>query len=442
MVPAAGMEDVVSLAKRRGFVFPSSEIYGGLASCWDYGPLGAELKRNVQGLWWRSMTRRGDVEGLDSSILMHPDVWRASGHAEGFNDSMADCRRCKGRFRADALPPGGACPGCGAEGSLTEPRDFNLMLATRLGPVDDPASAVFLRPETAQGIFVNFLNVQETMRRRLPFGIAQVGKAFRNEISPGNFTFRTREFEQMEMQYFTAPGDDREAMEEWRERRWRWHLDNGVAEGNLRLREHGPDELAHYAAAAVDIEYRFPHGWGEMEGVHRRTDFDLGRHQERSGKRLAYVDQLDGNRRFLPHVVETSVGLDRCVLALLCDALRTEGAGGGEGRTVLGLSPRVAPVKAAVLPLSRKDALTGLARRAFEDVRSRWRAEFDEAGSIGRRYRRQDEIGTPLCVTIDFDSLDDGAATVRDRDTMAQERVPLEGLVARLEERLGPGAAP
>ncbi len=313
------MQEIVSLCKRRGFIFQSSEIYGGLGSCWDYGPLGVELKKNVKDSWWRAMTYRDDVDGVDASILMHPEVWKASGHVDGFSDPLVDCKECKSRFRADKIDLNAPCPECKSEGSFTEPRDFNLMFETTMGPVKDSGSTVYLRPETAQGIFTNFLNVQSTMRRKLPFGIAQIGKAFRNEITPGNFIFRTREFEQMEMQYFIKPGTQNEFMEKWKETRWKWHLDQGIKAEHLRWHDHG-SELAHYADAAFDIEYKFPSGWDEMEGIHSRTDFDLGRHAEFSGKNLNYVDQADGNKKYIPYVLETSVGCDRHILALLCDA--------------------------------------------------------------------------------------------------------------------------
>ena len=430
------MGELVSLCKRRGFIFQSSDIYGGAPSCWDYGPLGAELKRNIQECWWKAMAYREDIEGLDTSILMHPAVWKASGHVDGFHDPLVDCRKCKGRFRADHIE-GEDCPACGAKGQLTESRDFNLMFKTQMGPLESRESTVYLRPETAQGIFVNFSHIQTAMRKKLPFGVAQVGKAFRNEISPGNFIFRMREFEQMEMQYFVKPGTEGEAMEKWQERRHLWHLENGMRKEKLRLRPHGQDELAHYARAAVDIEYAFPHGWGEMEGIHSRSDFDLKRHQEHSGKRLEFVDQLDGNKKYLPFVVETSVGLDRCLLAILCDAYRVEHKGDREReRVVLGPAAHLAPVKVAVLPLLKKEALEGPSRKLFSDLRRDYRAEYDGAGSIGKRYRRQDEIGTPFCLTYDFDSLDDGAVTIRERDTMAQERISLDRVGDYLKDHL------
>lgn len=419
------MADLVSLCKRRGYIFQSSEIYGGLGSCWDYGPLGVELKNNVKQSWWKEMTYRENVEGVDASILMHPQVWKASGHVDGFSDPLVDCKECKSRFRADKIDLNAPCTNCKAEDSFTEPRDFNLMFETTMGPVQDSGSKVYLRPETAQGIFTNFLNVQSTMRKKLPFGIAQIGKAFRNEITPGNFIFRTREFEQMEMQYFVKPGTQNEAMEQWKEIRWQWHLHQGLDPEKLRWHDHG-EELAHYADAAFDIEYKFPIGWDEMEGVHSRTDFDLARHAEHSGKNLNYVDQADGAKKYLPYVLETSVGCDRHVLALLCDAYRIENPGEKEERTVLGFKPHVAPIKVAVMPLMKKEPLENIARDIFGKLQKKYKCEYDIAGSIGKRYRRQDEIGTPLCITVDYDSLEDGAVTIRDRDTMVQERIKIE----------------
>jgi glycyl-tRNA synthetase len=429
------MADLVSLSKRRGFIFQSSEIYGGLQSCWDYGPLGVELKNNLKERWWKSMTYRDDVVGIDASIFMHPTVWKASGHIDGFNDPMIDCKNCKERYREDKIDATKPCQKCGSKDSFTEARDFNLMFNTQMGPVDDESSKVYLRPETAQGIFVNFLNVQSTMRKKLPFGIAQIGKAFRNEISPGNFIFRTREFEQMEMQYFLKPGTQKDAMEAWRETRWQWHLDNGLRPEKLRWHPHGEGELAHYADAATDIEYEFPHGFDEMEGIHSRTDFDLKQHQEFSGKKLEYLDAADNNKKYLPYVVETSVGCDRCLLAIMADAYRLENEGDKEiERTVMKFDPKLAPIKVAVLPLTKK--LEEPARKLFKDIQKHYRCEYDLAGSIGKRYRRQDEIGTPFCVTIDFDTLEDNAVTIRDRDSMAQERIPLENVINYLNDKL------
>jgi len=428
------MNDLVSLCKRRGFVFQSSEIYGGLGSCWDYGPLGIELKSIVKDRWWKSMTYRDDVEGIDASILMHPTVWKASGHVDNFTDPLVDCKACKSRFRADQIDLTAACPSCGEKNSFTEPRLFNLMFQTHMGPVQDSAAVVYLRPETAQGIFVNFLNVQSTMRKKLPFGIAQIGKAFRNEITPGNFIFRTREFEQMEMQYFIKPGTQNEAMEMWKEVRHQWHIDNGIRANKLRFHKH--ESLAHYADAAFDIEYEFPIGWGEMEGIHSRTDFDLRQHQEFSKKNLQYVDQANNNEKYLPYVLETSVGCDRHLLAIMCDAYRTESVEGDEDRTVMKFKPIMAPIKAAIMPLMKKPELEGVADKIFRGLQKKYKCEYDTSGSIGKRYRRQDEIGTPFCITIDYDTLTDQAVTIRDRDTMKQERIGLDKVEMYLRDKI------
>jgi glycyl-tRNA synthetase len=431
------MGDLTSLCKRRGFLFQSSEIYGGVGGCWDYGPLGVELKRNIQGRWWKAMTLREDIVGLDASILMNPKVWEASGHVDGFSDPMVDCKECKSRFRADQIDLAKACPDCGSKESYTEPRDFNLMFKTQMGPVEDTSSTVYLRPESAQGIFVNFLNVQSSMRMKLPFGISQIGKAFRNEITPGNFIFRMREFEQMEMQYFVKPGTQKEAFEQWKELRYQWHVSNGIRPEKLRWEPHGPGELAHYADQAEDIEYEYPHGWGEMEGIHSRTDFDLGRHEEHSGKSQKYVDQSDGNKKYIPYVVETSVGSDRSFLAVMCDAYRKENEGDKDTeRVVLKFNPKVAPIKVAVLPLMKKDGMEDMARKLFNDIKENYMAEFDVAGSIGKRYRRQDEIGTPYCVTVDYDTKQDQTVTIRDRDSMTQERIPMDNVQKYLREKL------
>ncbi len=430
------MADIASLCKRRGFIFQSSEVYGGLGSCWDYGPLGVELKQNVKNSWWKAMTYRPDIEGLDASILMHPQVWQASGHIDGFSDPLVDCKECKSRFREDNIDVTKPCTNCGAKDSFTEPRDFNLMFSTQMGAVEDDSSKVYLRPETAQGIFVNFINVQQTMRKKLPFGIAQIGKAFRNEITPGNFIFRTREFEQMEMQFFVKPGTQKEAMEKWKEIRYQWHLDNGLRPEMLKWVPHPDDKLAHYADAATDIEYNFPMGWGEMEGVHSRTDFDLKQHQEHSGKNLTYVDQADGNKKYLPYVIETSVGCDRALLAILCDAYRVENEGEKDERTVLKLHPKMAPIKVAVMPLMKKAPLVEIADKLVAEIQQSYKVEYDVAGSIGKRYRRQDEIGTPYCITIDYDTLEDNSVTIRDRDTMTQERIAIDKLDTYLREKL------
>ena len=418
--PEAVMDKLVSLCKRRGYIFQSSEIYGGLNSCYDYGPLGVELKRNVKNFWWEWMTlRRDDVEGVDASILMHPRVWEASGHVEGFTDPLVDCRNCKQRFRADQIT-GSTCPNCGKE-TLTEARQFNLMFKTHMGPVEDDASQVFLRPETAQGIFVNFLNVQTAMRRKIPFGIAQIGKAFRNEITPGNFIFRTREFEQMEMQYFVKPGTDEEWFERWREDRMDYYVRLGLRPEKLRWHQHGPKELAHYARAAYDIEYEFPFGWQELEGVHNRTNFDLSRHNEFSGKNgLSYFEESSGER-FVPWVIETSAGCDRTVLTVLVDAYDEE-----EERVVLRLPPKLAPVKAGVFPLVKKDGMVEAAVDVYERLRKVHKSFYDDGGSIGRRYRRQDEAGTPLGITTDGQTAEDGTVTIRERDSMQQHRVKIE----------------
>ncbi len=425
------MNKLASLCKRRGFIFQSSEIYGGVGSVYDYGPLGVELKNNIRSEWWGEMVhRRADVEGLDAGILMNPRVWEASGHVEGFTDPLVECRNCHRRFRADELE-GVQCPSCGMSGTFTEPRQFNLMFHTFMGPVQDEASTVYLRPETAQGIYVNFRNVQETARQRVPFGIAQIGKAFRNEITPGNFIFRMREFEQMEMQFFVKPGTDAEWFETWMDRRMSWVHRLGVTAERLRFHEHGPDELAHYAKTAYDIQYLFPFGWQEFEGIHNRTDFDLSRHQEFSGKKLEYVEPGGGDR-FVPYVIETSAGLDRTLLVVLADAYVEEEVE-GEQRILLRLNPRLAPIKAAVFPLVKKDGMPDVARRVAEDLRGSVTVFYDEAGSIGRRYRRQDEAGTPYCITIDGQTLEDQTVTVRDRDTLQQERVSTGQLTEHLQ---------
>jgi glycyl-tRNA synthetase len=429
------MDTLVSLCKRRGFIFPSSEIYGGLGSTWDYGPLGVELKNNVKRAWWRAMVQqRDDMVGLDASILMHPQTWVASGHVAGFADPLVDCRACRKRFRADDLQTD-RCPACGGE--LTEPRMFNLMFKTFMGPVEDEASQVYLRPETAQGIFVNFANVLNTTRKKLPFGIGQIGKAFRNEITPGNFIFRSREFEQMEIEYFVRPGSDEEWLQRWVDIRFQWYLSLGIKEQNLRLRRHGPEELAHYAKECYDIEYLFPMGWAELEGIANRTDFDLRQHSQYSGKDLTFFDEETGEH-ILPYVIEPSGGVDRATLAFLVDAYDEEEVR-GETRAILRLHPALAPVKVAVLPLSRNEKLVPTAREVFDMVRRDWVAQYDDAQSIGRRYRRQDEIGTPLAVTIDFQTLEDRQVTIRERDSMEQIRVPIAELRAHLARLLPEG---
>jgi glycyl-tRNA synthetase len=432
------MDAITSLAKRRGIAFQSSEIYGGLRSSWDYGPLGVEMRRNIRNAWWRAMVQlRDDVVGLEAAIIMSPRVWEASGHVAGFSDPLVECLNCHQRFREDHLIDH-KCPNCGHTG-FTEARQFNLMFKTHLGPVEDDASVAYLRPETAQGMFADFQIVQTTSRKKVPFGIAQIGKSFRNEITPGNFIFRTREFEQMEMEFFVQPGSDEEWFEYWKARRMQWFADLGVSKDKLRLRDHEPDELAHYAKAATDIEYKFPFGWGELEGIANRTDFDLRRHAEASGEDLRYFDP-ETEERYFPYVIEPAVGVDRTLLVLLLDAYREEEAptakGGIEKRTYLALHKDVAPIKVAVLPLSRNDRLAPEARRVFDLVKPEWMCDYDDAGSIGRRYRRQDEVGTPLCVTIDFDSLEDRCVTVRERDSMRQERIAIDELVGHLRERL------
>jgi len=435
------MDKLVSLCKRRGYIFQSSEIYGGIGSVWDYGPLGVELQRNVKEAWWRAMVHeRDDIEGLDAGILMHPRVWEASGHVAGFTDPLVDCKACKARFRADQLEES-SCPrkpsvqpGEYRDCQLTEPRLFNLMFKTFMGPVEDAAAVVYLRPETAQGSYVNFQNVLNAGRQRIPFGIAQVGKAFRNEITPGNFIFRTREFEQMEMQFFVEPGTDDEWFEYWKAKRIEWIQGLGVRAERLRFHEHGPTELAHYAKRAFDIQYEFPFGWSEFEGVHNRTDFDLRRHQEYSGKKLEYVDPMDRDKRYLPYVIETAVGVGRTMLALLADAYHEEEIE-GENRVVLRLQPRVAPTKVAVFPLVRKDGMPEFAEKLQREVRAAGLPSFyDDSGSIGRRYRRQDEAGTPFGITVDGQTIADGTVTVRHRDTLRQERIDAGRTVAHVRE--------
>ncbi len=430
----ADLETITSLAKRRGFIFPSAEIYGGFAAAYDYGPLGVEMKRNIRESWWRAMVQeRDDVVGIEAAIITNPGVWVASGHVSEFTDPLVECSSCQGRFRADHIEDG-RCPTCGSTGTLSQPRRFNMMLSTIVGPVADESGRAFLRPETAQGMFVNFENVQTTMRRRLPFGIAQVGKSFRNEITVKQFIFRTREFEQMEMEFFCHPDSSLEWHTYWKKERLRWYYSLGVRPQHLRLRDHRPDELSHYSQATSDIEVHFPWGWGEMEGIAHRGDFDLTQHSNHSGKRLAYFDP-ETNEHVVPHVVEPAAGVDRILLTLLLDAYHEEEVK-GEKRIVLRLAPAVAPVTVAVLPLSRNETLDPTARRVHSLLRPHFRTQWDDAQSIGRRYRRQDEVGTPLCVTVDFDTIEDDAVTIRERDSMAQTRVPISGLVAALRERL------
>ncbi len=428
-------DQIVNLCKRRGFVFPSAEIYGGFRSTYDYGPLGVLMLRNVKDAWWRSMVQlRDDVLGLDAAILSPPAIWEASGHLQNFTDPLVDCRSCNERFRLDKLDDQSTCPNCDAKDSFTEARHFNLMFKTFAGPVEGAGAEVYLRPETAQGMFTNFMNVLQTGRKKPPFGIAQVGKSFRNEITPGNFVFRTREFEQMEMEYFVPPADAAHWYEYWCQERYRWYVELGMNKEHLRLRPHEPDELSHYSSGTSDVEYLFPWGWDELEGIANRGDFDLTQHAKHSGERLEYFDQTSGEH-YVPHVIEPAAGATRTMMAFLMAAYDEEEVN-GETRTVLRLHHRLAPYKVAVLPLSKKDTLTPLAREVLAMVQPRWMTDYDETQAIGRRYRRQDEIGTPYCVTVDFDSLEDRAVTVRERDSMAQDRVPIDGLVAYLDERL------
>ncbi|TFH53014.1 glycine--tRNA ligase [Actinomyces viscosus] len=454
------LDAVINLAKRRGFVFPCGEIYGGTRSAWDYGPLGVELKENIKRQWWQYMVRsRDDVVGLDSSVILPREVWVASGHVNAFTDPLIECQSCHKRLREDELQEAYAakhgiedpdsvsleqiaCPSCGTRGRFTEPKAFSGLLKTYLGPVDDESGLHYLRPETAQGIFINFANVMSAARKKPPFGIGQVGKSFRNEITPGNFIFRTREFEQMEMEFFCEPGTDEEWHQYWIDYRKAWYMDLGISEDNLRLYEHPKEKLSHYSKRTVDLEYRFGFAgseWGELEGIANRTDFDLSTHAEHSGKDLSYFDQTR-SERWTPYVIEPAAGLTRSLMAFLVEAYTEDEApntkGGVDKRIVLKLDPRIAPVKAAVLPLSRKEELTGPAKELAARLRRSWNVEYDDAGAVGRRYRRQDEVGTPFCLTYDFDSPEDGAVTVRERDTMTQERIPLEGVERYLAERL------
>lgn len=430
MAEIATMEKLVSLCKRRGFIFQSSEIYGGLASAWDYGPLGVELKNNIRDFWWREMTQLNDnIVGLDASIMMHPRVWEASGHVENFTDPLVDCKSCKHRFREDKMPEQNRkerkCPDCGGE--LTEARQFNLMFKTHIGPVEEGASVVYLRPETAQGIYVNFKNISQSSRVKIPFGIAQIGKAFRNEITTKNFIFRTCEFEQMEMQYFIHPKEDAKWFDYWLERRQKYYLDLGIRERKMKLHEHGADELAFYAKKAIDIYYEFPFGWDELEGIHNRTDYDLSRHSEFAGKDLQYLDEST-KERFVPYIIETSAGLTRTTLTVLSDAY-DEDEVEGESRTVLRFHPKIAPIMVGVFPLVKKDGLADLAKDIELELRQEFRTFYDQGGAIGRRYRRQDEIGTPYGVTIDYQTKDDQTVTLRYRDSMEQIRVKRAELV-------------
>ena len=431
----ADLETITSLAKRRGFVFPSAEIYGGFAAAYDYGPLGVEMKRNIRERWWRSMVQeRDDVVGLEAAIITNPNVWVASGHVAEFTDPLVECLECQSRLRADHVEEN-TCPNCGAVGKFSEPRRFNMMLSTIVGPVADESARAFLRPETAQGMFVNFDNVQTTMRKRLPFGIAQVGKSFRNEITVKQFIFRTREFEQMEMEYFCYPDSSLDVHTYWKKERLRWYYSLGVRPQHLRLRDHTPDELSHYSKATSDVEVHYPWGWSEVEGIAHRGAYDLTQHASHSGKKLTYFDP-DTNEHIVPHVVEPAAGVDRIMLMLLLECYDEEQLEGGDSRVVLRFAPGIAPVQVAILPLSRKDTLDPTARKVWDLLRPQFRTQYDDAQSIGRRYRRQDEIGTPLCVTVDFDTLNDEAVTIRERDSMLQTRVPITGLIAALHERL------
>jgi glycyl-tRNA synthetase len=455
-VAADKIETIVSLSKRRGFVYPCSEIYGGQRAAWDYGPLGVELKENIKRQWWRAMvTSRDDIVGLDSSVILAREVWEASGHVEAFVDPLTECTSCHKRFRADHLeeayeakhgrPPANGltelnCPNCGTKGAFTEPKMFNGLLQTYLGPVQDESGRAYLRPETAQGIFVNYKLVQDSARKKPPFGIAQVGKSFRNEITPGNFIFRTREFEQMEMEFFVKPGEDEQWHEYWLQERWNWYTGLGLREENMRFFEHPKEKLSHYSKRTADIEYRFQFGgneFGELEGVANRTDYDLSTHSKHSGTDLSFFDQ-ETKERWMPYVIEPAAGVNRAMLAFMIDAYSEDEAPNAKGvmekRVVMRLDPRLAPVKAAVLPLSRNTDLSPKARGLAADLRQFWNVDFDDAGAIGRRYRRQDEIGTPFCITVDFDTLEDNAVTIRDRDTMGQERVGLD----RVREYLAP----
>ncbi|CAB4873177.1 unannotated protein [freshwater metagenome] len=435
-MPAKDLEQIVNLCKRRGFVYPSAEIYGGFRSSYDYGPLGALMLRNVKDAWVRAMVQqRDDTVLIDAAILSPPAVWEASGHLANFTDPLVDCTSCKQRFREDHLDDRSVCPGCGAKDSFTEARAFNLMFKTHAGPIEGSGAEVYLRPETAQGMFVNFANVLQTSRKKPPFGIAQVGKSFRNEITPGNFIFRTREFEQMELEFFVPPADGPQWYEYWCSERLNWYVGLGIPSEMLRLRAHDADELSHYSAGTSDVEFLFPWGWGELEGIAQRTDYDLKQHATHSGEKLDYFDQAT-NERYVPYVVEPAAGATRTMAAFLLAAY-DEDEVGGELRTILRLHPRLAPFKVAVLPLSKKDTLTPLAKQIHRTVSDRYMVDYDDTQSIGRRYRRQDEVGTPLCVTVDFDSLEDNAVTIRDRDTTEQVRVPIDSLMGELLARLG-----
>jgi glycyl-tRNA synthetase len=437
------LDKIVSLSKRKGFVFQSSEIYGGINGCWDYGPLGVEMLNNLKKQWWQFMTYRENIEGIDAAIIMHPKVWEASGHVENFTDPMVDCKECKCRFRADQIEDqmcgnpgykGRKASKCQAEGKFTEARQFNLMFKTYLGPVEDSNSIAYLRPETAQGIFVNFLNVQSASRQKIPFGIAQIGKAFRNEINTKNFLFRTREFEQMEMQFFVNPKEDIEWFNYWKQERFNWYVGLGINKDKLQFHQHEPDKLAHYAKDAYDVEYEFPFGWGEIEGIHNRTDFDLSRHEQYSGKTLKYFDEVT-KEKYTPFIIETSAGASRSFMAFLVDAYNEE-AVKGETRVVLKLHPKLAPINCAVFPLVNRDNMPEIAHAITNDLKKSFKVFYDESGAVGRRYRRQDEVGTPYCITVDSQTLDDGSVTIRERDTMEQIRIAKDNLSSYLKDKL------
>ena len=436
------IEKIVSLCKQRGFVYQSSDIYGGFGAVYDYGPLGVELKNNIANRWWREMTQiHENIVGLDSGILMHPKIWEASGHVGEFHDPLVDCKQCKARYRADELSDNieneewdkMKCPNCGTTGKMTSPRQFNLMFKTQVGPVEDTGSVAYLRPETAQGIYVNYQLVQGSTRMKVPFGIAQIGKAFRNEIIARNFIFRTREFEQMEMQYFVKPGSDNESMSEWKEKRFNFYIDTlGIDKNNIRFHQHGDGELAHYAKEAWDIEYNFPFGWSEIEGIHNRTDFDLARHEEFSGKNLKYFDQV-ANERYLPYIIETSAGLNRMMLSVLSDAYWEDI---DNNRTVMKFHPRIAPIKAVICPLVKKDGLPEKAKNIVDILRPHFNVLFDQQGSIGKRYYRQDEAGTPFGITVDHQTMDDNTVTLRHRDTQKQDRMAIDDILKTIQSSL------
>ena len=442
-MPESSLDKIISLCKRRGFIFQSSEIYGGFCAVYDYGPLGVELKNNISQLWWKCMTQHHqNILGLDSGILMHPKIWEASGHVDAFNDPLVDCKQCKARYRADELVEDSflnakwdeiKCPKCGTTGNLTDPRQFNLMFKTNIGPIESDSDIAYLRPETAQGIYVNYLLAQGSMRQKVPFGIAQVGKAFRNEIIARNFIFRTREFEQMEMQYFVQPGTDDDAMIEWKNKRYNFYIDElGINKDKLRFHEHGENELAHYAKEAWDIEYEFPFGWSEVEGIHNRTDFDLQRHQEFSGKNMQYSDQLL-NEKYFPYIIETSAGLNRMLLTILCDAYWDDSE---NNRVVMKLHPKIAPIKAVVCPLVKKDGLPEIGHKIIDELINDFKVVYDQQGSIGKRYYRQDEAGTPFCITVDHESKENNTVTLRNRDDQNQDRVPINDLKLIIQNRM------